>query len=732
MNFEEGIIAVDPRHTIRSIKSAMQGNVIRALVELITNCDDSYIRLEESGQNAGGKIEIFYKKDGYSCSFAVRDFAEGMSLEDVKNNFKHYGTATSGLKEGKKVRGYFGQGAKDALAGMIDGKICTFKNDLFVECELFIRDGKPMYRISEPIKATQELRRKHGITNNGTVAYFKADPKVTGRVPQFNTIHESLANNYLLRKIMNNPNREIILINENEGEKRRLRFLPPKGEQISSEEFLLSTEYGDFPVHFILWRAERELTQSGDDRIGGLLILDEENVVLDMSLYKFDNEPLASRFFGEVKIFDFRKLLIKEEPVLKEERNGLDQRHPLCEKLIEELEKRMEKEVNEERKRKQKEDERKIDEEENKRFRKAFNILNEIAAVETQNPIYLGQGETEKLEEPPNGIYFFPTAAQITVGKKYAFELRINVKAIGKNRSIKICTTNPKIIFTPQEINIDQDDSQIIMQKYVTVEGKEPNIEGILRAQVGDKIAEAKIFVAPEKELLFSEGMVFQPETLTLRPNKIREVCLLVYIKMIEEGSIIKLKSDNESIRISTNEIIVNEASAERHVVKNKISVWGEGEGQEGIITAECENYMALLEVKIRSGDEDKHRGSGMFSEPEFNFDLYPLQRTSYSSATGKVIIYVNFPSIKHYLGENCEYRKTLPAQVLIADLVAERCFLEIARKKVESSGVLIRAEALSDRIQRDALDLSKKHGEKIHKALVDQNMLKEAKKFSC
>ena len=54
---ERGIIEVDPRHTIRRIKTAMQGNVIRALAELITNSDDSYIRLEDSGETAKIKID---------------------------------------------------------------------------------------------------------------------------------------------------------------------------------------------------------------------------------------------------------------------------------------------------------------------------------------------------------------------------------------------------------------------------------------------------------------------------------------------------------------------------------------------------------------------------------------------------------------------------------------------------------------------------------------------------
>lgn len=47
---ERGIIEVDPRHTVRRMKTAMQGNVIRALVELITNSDDSYVRIEDGSK----------------------------------------------------------------------------------------------------------------------------------------------------------------------------------------------------------------------------------------------------------------------------------------------------------------------------------------------------------------------------------------------------------------------------------------------------------------------------------------------------------------------------------------------------------------------------------------------------------------------------------------------------------------------------------------------------------
>lgn len=85
--------------------------------------------------------------------------------------------------------------------------------------------------------------------------------------------------------------------------------------------------YGDFPISILIRRSENELTQTGDDREGGLLLVDEEDVVLGMSLFKFDNEPLAAKFIGEIRIGRFRELLGEEESVLSQERDGLSNRH---------------------------------------------------------------------------------------------------------------------------------------------------------------------------------------------------------------------------------------------------------------------------------------------------------------------------------------------------------------------------------------------------------------------
>ena len=725
-----GKIKAADRDTVRSIKTAMQGSVIRAIVELITNSDDSYKRLEGDNEPHKGIIEVLYKKEGYRGLFAVRDSAAGMSREDVEEGFETYGELTSGMKAGKSVRGYFGHGAKDALAGMLNGRFYTFKDNQFVMCKLFIEKGAVWYDYTEPMPATPKIRSEHKVDGNGTIAYFEADPSKDIKVPRFETVHEELANNYLLRKIMLNPKRKVLLINEDDGKTRPLNYRMPEGKEILPEKFSIPYDNETFPIHVSIWRAEKgDLTQDGDDRMGGLLLVDEEDAVLGISLFKYDNEPLAARFFGQVTIGKFRKLLKKEEPVLSEARDGLVTRHPFCKVLIPEIEKRIDKEIKEEKLRRQREDQSKIDREETRRYKNAFNILNEIAEIEAQPVINLGGKLTDQLEEPPDGFCLYPSSAQITVGKRYVFHLHLNTNVVRHGSIVNVSCTNPKIRVTPSEIRVESENGTGVLRKYITIEGTEPNIEGTLRATTGNKLCRAKIYVVPEKVLLLSEGMVFQPESLTLRPNKSRKIYLLVYIKMIEGGSTIKISSDNDSIHISKQQIIVNEADAIRHVARYDLEIWGEGVGQKAMITAECESYMALLEATVKTKEQEKEKGrKGMFSKPDFIYDPVPPQRTNYSSETGKVIIYANFPSVQHYLGSDCRYRKTLPAQVLVADLVAERCFYEIAKKKVEYSGLTFSPAAKPARIERDALDLSRRFGKKVHEALVDQKLVNDSR----
>jgi hypothetical protein len=725
-------IQADQRLIARLVRAGTQGNAIRALLELITNSDDSYRLLEGAGQQHNGLIELLYKKEGACGLFTVRDSAKGMSHDDVTAAFRKYGAATSGLKDGNPVAGFFGTGAKNALGGMTDGRICTFKDGNFSELSIFLQGDSLKGELDGPKPASEKMRFQHGILGNGTAAYFRADPDKGQKVPRFDTVHTDLANHWRLRKIMSNPARNVQLIDVDERKKkRRLRYSEPKGQEKINEMFtVLCENYGEIPITISVWRAETELRQEGDDRPGGILIIDDHGVALDMSLFKYDREPLAARLFGEVRFGRFRELLAKEEPILDEKREGLNRSHPVCKCVIAAIETRIEKLVQEESQR-QREARTKIDDEERTRYRDAFKVLNEIAEAEAEEVHNLGQEANAKVEPPPNGFCLYPDSAHLSVGKRYAFEVRIDTNKFSPGSVVRVSSSTPKLgIVGNTEFKVGKVASGQIVRRFVTVQGTEAGVRAILQAALGKNITESTVYVDPEKEeneYLYENGLVFRPESLTVRMNKIRYAVLRVYLKIVEGGSTINLKSDHERVHIEPEEILVKEADARRNVAEYEIKVWGDETEVTAIVTAETEAADALLEVKTRMEEEpERPRGHGMFNtEPHFDVDdLEPLQRTSYSRETGTITVYAHFPSIGVYVGKNLCHKKTLAAQVLIADLIAERCFFEMAQAKKRD--VAISPEALSARIQRDAQELSRKYGMRVHKALVDPALVRK------
>jgi anti-sigma regulatory factor (Ser/Thr protein kinase) len=89
----------------------MKGNVVRGLIELITNCDDAYARAKKTG-----KIEIIVRrsqKNGDPVEISVRDSATGLDPKAMEENFGVLGGDKSGFVSGEDVRGVFSRGSKD-------------------------------------------------------------------------------------------------------------------------------------------------------------------------------------------------------------------------------------------------------------------------------------------------------------------------------------------------------------------------------------------------------------------------------------------------------------------------------------------------------------------------------------------------------------------------------------------------------------------------------------------
>lgn len=89
----------------------MKGSVIRALIELITNCDDAYSRSRKSGPIS---IEVHrFPGTDEPTQIAVRDRATGLNRGEMEKNFIQLGGDRSGFADGEEVRGLFSRGSKD-------------------------------------------------------------------------------------------------------------------------------------------------------------------------------------------------------------------------------------------------------------------------------------------------------------------------------------------------------------------------------------------------------------------------------------------------------------------------------------------------------------------------------------------------------------------------------------------------------------------------------------------
>jgi len=287
--------------------------------------------------------------------------------------------------------------------------------------------------------------------------------------------------------------------------------------------------------------------------------------------------------------------------------------------------------------RRQKEARTKIDDEERTRYRGAFKVLNEIAETEAQEVHNLGQEPSTKLESPPNGLCLYPDAAHVSVGKRYAIEVRVDINKFAPGSVVSVTSNTPKLSLVGNtEFKVPKAKSGQVVQRYVTIQGSEVG-RAILKAAIGKNVAEATIYIEPEKEeneYLFKHGMVFRPETLTVRMNKTRRALLRVYVKIVDIGGAIRITSDHASVYVWPNEIIVKESDVQRHVAQYQVEVTGDEPEVDAMVTAECETADALLEVRTRLAEEqERPKGQGMFSgEPYFDEDEpEPLQRTSYS-----------------------------------------------------------------------------------------------------
>ena len=214
-------------HQITFADNAIQGDPIRALVELITNCDDAYNKLPPELARDSCPIEISVCETGSVSYLTISDRAVGMDSSRMDLALGSYTSATSTGAD----RGYFGRGLKDGILALGDGEVVSVMNGAVHRAWLGIRGGQPYYEAQHPTD-TPPMDGGAPAPGGTTVRIHVNRPDVLP--PTFRNLERQIPYHFMLRGILSNPSRHIFLSEvAPDGEvirRKRLRYeFPPAG-----------------------------------------------------------------------------------------------------------------------------------------------------------------------------------------------------------------------------------------------------------------------------------------------------------------------------------------------------------------------------------------------------------------------------------------------------------------------------------------------------------------------
>jgi hypothetical protein len=498
------------RVAIQQADQAIRKDVMRALVEIITNANDSYSRLEQAGGASSGEMIIEIQRKRRNSVIRVRDFAEGMTDKRMDRVVGTYGEATSGLKEDQHVRGMWGRGLKDSVFGLGYGHVRSFKGTRFYSCSLLLKGGVPTFELDDSIPATQALREKYGIPEgNGTLIEIVVS-RDDVKMPQYNNLRNYLQRHFELRPIMSSPNRRIILRDMASGVKIRqeneLSYKSPIGEKVLEET--LQIEGYPAEARLEVYRSNIQLStrgEEGDYADGGLLVISRD-IVISLTMLKFENDPYAGYFYGSISCDYLHDLLKNDEPVLTATRDGINWTHPFAKALKLAVEGRIEPLIQEEREHAIHDEQTKLDKKLRKKLDRALHELNTIAVAELRDQRDM---EKKKIELPESGIGFFPERMYVQTGQTATLLLRVALSDNDRTPSTAsvISSSSEVIVATPLVTFKPHKTEENILEARVRVEGRQVGSEGIVTAYLGRQRAQAIVQVHSKKETIPSPPM---------------------------------------------------------------------------------------------------------------------------------------------------------------------------------------------------------------------------------
>jgi len=674
---------------------AMRGDIVRAIVEYTTNCDDNYALKGGRGRIL---IEVEHRRGDEPWVVRIRDRGTGMSLADLKTKIGRQGGRTSQFEAGAQVRGNLGLGAKDpAWFGKVtfesikDGEYAWFSIDQRGEREA----------IRRPFKATPAMREDLGIPSSGTVVTIDVTHAVA--CPRHDTLKQILSNHVQLRDIMLDPDREVFLqhLNKVGARPERLRFVPPKATPRVQKSGVDLPGYPGPKVDVLIAEADEPFADEGrrsQTRRSGLLVKGRR-AIYEASLFSFEGNPSALAFTGWIKCDEIDRLAQEYDdraergqghpannpgPIINRRRDGLNDEHP----LVQALRRLGDSELGPlvaERERRARDLGRSV---QNEQTTKLLAQLTRIAARFMQDT-----AEEEELDlprtaggEPVPSLAIIPPVLELPAGSERTVSIVAAKSGLEEGGRASVDVEPPDLVeISDREVVLrpSRRRDEVVTTTLRVRAGLALGVT-LLTARIGARAAECLIeVVEPMTKLEPSppERLEFERGHYRLVVGKAKSLKLRAPIGAFPEGAKLRLQSDNQTVVLLDG--------GEAILTTRRSSNWMEGAVR---VEGRRDREQATLRVASPDGTDCACQVEVVLREEsgvEFDTKLVPEvqgdQRAQWSSDYRLLKIMGEHAAVRPYLGSKDEGypgQDSPQVRLLIAELVADAVVRRLLQQK--------------------------------------------------
>jgi hypothetical protein len=673
-------------------------SLYEAIVELLTNVDDSYerIALKNKEKNWVGDCRIEYDLGGIKKStfLIIKDRAEGMSYKSLCNNFGQYGAKLSG---GAK-RGSAGRGAKDAayigeltIESILDDKYSCVKIDA---------KSKSLLPVVVDQKVTQLQRKDIGAKKNGTkiTLEIKADREGGYHLKPKDLI-EKIPNHFALSKILEHKNNSLNLTFVSKGEAHTLLHRVPQGKLVAEEKYYVNKYkkyFGeDAFVHFKLFKSEVPLDATSDDyrfRQWGVLVMGEK-AIHEKSLLnpEFNNAPEGKKYFGtlQTKLFDAltndldihskeNKNYPDYNPFSVYDRNritGINQKHPAVHEIFRIPSDIIKNQILADRKLKEGKE---IGNDETKQL---LNNLGKLCANLMEDLYEEENNEIDGINATVNKWTIIPPKIKMFAGEKrniYAYTVKESLKAGNDFAYLKTKNINSLLINDEKvKYTVSKRRKNLIYFKF--------NIEALLPSenikidvhQVDNSVCTSGIVtILGYENRNFKNEIEFEKEKYSVKFNKIRAIKIFAKVPEVLNSPIeaVVLNSDQDNIKVLGK--LLFEPFKKTNYAIGVLNIKGITISKSNKITIQLNGKLCSIYIDVLPKEEEEDDDKSQFKIDIADRNFGKTARYQWNKDnTNHLLIAGEHTQIKRYLGrkeDNYPGQNSIVFKCLLAEIVSE------------------------------------------------------------